>query len=60
MTLEDAERYYREGHFPPGNMGPKILASIRFLRGGGRAAYIGSLGSIKDLMMGNTGTIIEP
>ncbi|MFP3280279.1 MAG: carbamate kinase, partial [Vulcanisaeta sp.] len=40
ITVGEAEKYYNEGQFPPGSMGPKILAAIRFLRGGGKAAYI--------------------
>jgi carbamate kinase len=31
MTVSEARRFLREGHFPPGTMGPKIEAAIRFL-----------------------------
>lgn len=31
MTVSEARRYHAEGHFPPGNMGPKIEAIIQFL-----------------------------
>lgn len=31
MTLEEAQRYLKEGHFKPGSMGPKIEAVISFL-----------------------------
>ena len=40
VTLEEIERLHAEGHFPPGSMGPKIEAVIRFLRSGGRRALI--------------------
>ena len=30
----------REGQFPPGSMGPKVEAAIRFLEGGGKRAII--------------------
>ena len=42
MTADQAERYLAEGQFPPGSMGPKITAAVRFLRGGGRAAIVTS------------------
>lgn len=34
--------YARAGHFPPGNMGPKIESVLRFLQGGGKEAIITS------------------
>ena len=40
MTLEEIERLQAEGHFPPGSMGPKIEAVVRFLKAGGRRALI--------------------
>ena len=40
MTLEEAERYFSEGHFAPGRMGPKIEAAIQFLQSGGKRAII--------------------
>ena len=35
VTLSEIRALNAEGHFPPGSMGPKIDASIRFLEGGG-------------------------
>ena len=32
MTLAQAKHYYYEGHFPPGSMGPKMLAAIEFVQ----------------------------
>jgi carbamate kinase len=40
MSLEEAELHLREGQFPPGSMGPKVRAAVRFLRAGGRVAVI--------------------
>jgi len=31
MSLEEAMKYHKEGHFPPGSMGPKIEAASLFL-----------------------------
>jgi len=38
--LKEIKRLYEEGQFPPGTMGPKILAAIRFLEGGGDEVVI--------------------
>jgi carbamate kinase len=40
MTVEEAEGHAAAGQFPPGSMGPKMHAAVRFLRGGGRTAVI--------------------
>lgn len=42
MTVEEAERYWRDDEFPPGSMGPKVRAAIEFVRAGGRTAVITS------------------
>jgi carbamate kinase len=42
LTVDEAERHLAEGQFPPGSMGPKITAAVRFLRGGGRVAIVTS------------------
>lgn len=58
MTLAEAERYFAEGHFPPGSMGPKIEASINFLRAGGKKTIITSLEKIEQAINGEEGTEI--
>lgn len=40
ITVEEAKKYYEMGEFPPGSMGPKILAAIEFIEGGGKEAII--------------------
>ena len=35
MTVGEAKQYLSQGHFPPGSMGPKILAAIRFVEATG-------------------------
>ncbi len=37
MTVEQGERYLREGYFPAGSMGPKIEATVQFIKSGGNA-----------------------
>lgn len=45
-SLAEVKKYYEEGHFPPGNMGPKIEAVIYFLEHGGERAIITSPDSL--------------
>ncbi|WKZ18673.1 MAG: carbamate kinase [Candidatus Jettenia sp. CY-1] len=58
LTIDDAKKYMKEGHFPPGSMGPKIQAAINFLDWGGKSAIITSLDKVKEALQGNTGTIM--
>ncbi|MEM2127043.1 MAG: carbamate kinase [Candidatus Bathyarchaeia archaeon] len=58
MTLEEARRYLSEGHFPPGSMGPKVEACIRFLEHGGERAIIASLHDGLEALEGRAGTQI--
>jgi len=60
LTLAEAQRYQAEDQFPPGSMGPKIEAAIRFLRGGGKRAVIGHLHEALPALRGETGTHIVP
>jgi carbamate kinase len=56
VTLEEIERLQAEGHFPPGSMGPKIEAVVRFLRAGGRRALITNPESLPLAIDGRAGT----
>ncbi len=58
VTLNDLKRYYEEGHFALGSMGPKILASIRFLESGGNKVIISDIDKAWNAFIGVTGTII--
>lgn len=40
VSSEEARRHLDEGQFPPGSMGPKVAAALRFLRKGGEVAVI--------------------
>ena len=42
ITAGEAARYLAEGQFPPGSMGPKIEAALRFLGEGGELAVVTS------------------
>lgn len=58
MTLKEAKHYFMEGHFPPGSMGPKIEAAIKFLESGGKKTIITSLEGIDAALKGKGGTEI--
>jgi carbamate kinase len=58
-TAEELERYYKEGHFPAGNMGPKVQAAIEFLRGGGGEVVITSPEKTREALEGAAGTRVR-
>ena len=58
MTIEEAKRYLDDGHFPPGSMGPKIQAAIKFLDEGGKRVLITSTKSTIKALDGKGGTEI--
>jgi len=59
LTLSDAEKYIREGHFAPGSMLPKVKAAMNFVESKeGRKAIITSLEKAKEAINGLTGTTI--
>ncbi len=59
-TAEELERHHREGHFPPGNMGPKVESVLRFLRDGGKEAVITSFEKLCEAVAGTAGTHVVP
>ena len=58
VSLKDLKEYYEKGHFPPGSMGPKILAAIRFLESGGKKVIISDVEKGWEAFKGKTGTHI--
>jgi carbamate kinase len=57
-NLTEIKRLYEEGQFPPGSMGPKILAAIRFLEGGGEEVVICSTAKLVAALGEGAGTHI--
>ena len=60
VTVSQLEEHSRAGHFPPGNMAPKVESVLRFLRAGGREAVITSYQLLCDAVIGRAGTHIVP
>lgn len=56
--LNQLEEYAGKGYFGKGSMGPKVEASIRFLRNGGKRAVIANLADVTNAMNGIAGTQI--
>lgn len=56
VTASQLEEHYRAGHFPPGNMGPKVESVLHFLRGGGREAVVTSYEHLCEAVLGLAGT----
>ncbi len=57
LTVSEAEKFYEQGEFPAGSMGPKILAAIDFVKNGGKEAIITSE---EEIEKDNSGTVITP
>lgn len=60
ISVKELKKLYEEGHFPPGSMGPKVKAAIRFVEGGGEEAIIAELSQLMDAIEGRAGTHILP
>ena len=58
VSASELEGYLREGHFAQGSMRPKIEASLRFLRDGGKRAIIAHLDEAMAGLEGSAGTQI--
>ncbi len=60
VTASEMQEHYRAGHFPPGNMGPKVESVLRFLKNGGKEAVITSFEHLCEAVAGTAGTHIVP
>jgi carbamate kinase len=60
MTVAEAKRFMKEGHFAKGSMLPKIQAIILFLESGGKEALITDPENIARALRRETGTRIVP
>ena len=56
VSLRELKALQAEGHFPPGSMGPKVAAAIRFLESGGERVIIGHLDEAMAALRGEAGT----
>lgn len=57
VTLAEAKKYYADGQFPAGSMGPKVEAIVRFLEGGGTRAIVTNVEDLAAALAGRAGTV---
>ncbi len=58
LTISQCRQYLDEGQFPPGSMGPKITAAIKYLELGGKAVLITDHAHLLQAIEGKAGTRI--
>jgi carbamate kinase len=58
MTVAEAEKHLADGQFPAGSMGPKIEASVQFVRRSGKQVLITDVEHLRDALEGQDGTVI--
>ena len=56
VTLSELKIWQAQGQFPPGSMGPKIAAAIRFLETGGERVIIARIEDAMAALDGSAGT----
>lgn len=56
VAADELRRYAEAGHFPPGTMGPKVDAALRFVEAGGREAIVTSYDQLAAALQGRAGT----
>ena len=60
VSAAELQEYAKAGHFPPGNMGPKIESVLRVLSDGGKEAIITSCENLCQAVAGTVGTHLFP
>ena len=58
LTVSQCHRYLEEGQFPPGSMGPKITAAVKYLELGGNLVVITDHDHLLEALEGKAGTQI--
>jgi carbamate kinase len=60
VRADQLQEHLRAGHFPPGNMGPKVESVLHFLNTGGKEAVITSCDNLRPAVAGWAGTHVFP
>ena len=60
VTASELEAHYKAGHFPAGNMGPKVESALRFLKSGGKEVVITSYEYLTEAVARRMGTHVFP
>jgi carbamate kinase len=59
VGVEELRAHLAAGEFGGGSMAPKAEAACRFVESGGKRAVIAALGSIREAVLGEAGTVVE-
>ncbi len=59
LSLKDAKKYFVQGQFPPGSMGPKVESAIDFVESTGNEVLITSMKALREALEGKAGTFIR-
>ncbi|QQR92439.1 MAG: carbamate kinase [Candidatus Iainarchaeum archaeon] len=59
ITPAIAEQHLAQGEFGKGSMHPKVLAGIRFVRNGGKEAFIGHTQELDNILQYESGTCVR-
>ena len=60
LTIAVAEKHLADGQFPAGSMGPKIEASLQFVRASGKQVLITDVEHLREALEEKDGTVIVP
>jgi carbamate kinase len=60
LRPDEVRRHLADGQFPPGSMGPKVEAALRFLEAGGAAVLVTAPERLTQGLRGDDGTWISP
>ena len=60
LTIAEAEKHLADGQFPAGSMGPKIEASLQFVRATGKQVLITDVEHLREALEEKDGTVIVP
>ncbi|MEJ5230300.1 MAG: carbamate kinase, partial [Pseudothermotoga sp.] len=59
LSVDQAQKYLKEGQFPAGSMGPKIESAIDFVKATGKECIITDMAKLMSALNGETGTRIR-
>ena len=59
IGVDELRAHLAAGEFGGGSMAPKAEAACRFVESGGKRAVIAALGSIREAVLGEAGTVVE-
>jgi len=60
IRIHEAREYISQGQFPPGSMGPKVEAAVRFVEQGGERSIICAVEQVDAAIRGDAGTEFVP